>query len=246
MKTKVIFCAILLVAGLNACKSLDLIESKPISEEVEFTRYNSESKLRFNVYNSDTSLKLVFSTNDRASQAKILKAGLTIYFDDQGKKSELTFVNFPMNSSVNGAQEKPPKGEVNLTSVITQIPQNMVYSFKGAKQNLAIHEGDIQTNIYAKGQELFYELQIPFSRISHASKSGLFEVNIGVRTGTLEIPQLRSGMSAGGQRGGGGGSMGGRGGGYPRGGGNRPTSGNRPDMQDIISPIDFWFTAVIN
>lgn len=243
--------ALLIGATLSACNTLTSINSKPISDEVQFSRYDSDSKMRYNVYNNATQLKVILSTNDKASQAKILKGGLTLFFNDQGKKKESTFVTFPVESPLqtpDSEKDIRQSGPPNMKNLIRQIPNTKIYSFKGVNQRLAIHEGDIKIQIYSEGEELFYELLIPLERVSDLPKSEMLEIAVGIKSGTLDMPEGRGNPPEGMQGGGGppgGGSMNGGSGRPPGGGGGPPSGGDRPDMQSMSSPIEFWFKAVL-
>lgn len=243
MKLKIL--ALLVVASLGACKSLDTVNSKEMSNEVQFTRYDSDSKVRYNVYNSASHLRIVMSTNDNAAISKILKGGLTVYFDDSGKKATSTFVKYPIKSGTQvKGMETMPKGNQapDLGALIAQVPKTKIYSYSGKQQRLELLEGDIELKLYAEGTELFYEILIPFDQISALSKTDLIDLTVGVISGTLEMPKGRGAPDGqGGER------SGPPPGGGGRGGGGGPQSGSGgPSMESMSSPIDFWFKVILN
>ena len=232
MKLKIL--ALLVVASLGACKSIDTVTSQEMSNEVQFTRYNSASHLR-----------IVMSTNDNAAIAKILKGGLTVYFDDNGKKATSTFVMYPIKSGmpVNSSESMPRGNQApDLGALIAQVPKTKIYSYSGKQQRLEQLEGDIEIKLYTEGTELFYEILIPFDQISALPKTDLINLTVGVVSGTLEMP------AGSGAPGGQGGERSGPppGGGGRGGGGGPPSGGRGPSMESMSSPIDFWFKVILN
>ena len=245
MKFKII--ALLIAASLSACNSLDVVNSKPLENNLSYARYDSESKVRYNVYNNNTHLQIILSTNDKSSLANILKGGLTIYMNDEGKKKKTTYVTYPIDSQ-DERRETPSEGEPkgnrppDLNRLVHEVPKTKLYAFQGNEQRLSLNEGDIDIKLFAKGTELFYELLIPFDKISNLPKAELHEILIGVVSGNLEMPEGRSGPSGGGRMPGGNGQGGPQG----SGGGRQGSSGGRPDMETGSSSVDFWFKVIVN
>ncbi len=256
MKRSTLLCLSASILAMNACSNLQMVNS--IEEEqiqtVTSKYYDSKSQIRYRVSNDEENLHLNIKTNHEPTIAKILRAGMTVYFDPSGRKKKSIYVNYPMGSpqgseqlNQNGPRGKKPdlKTLINSTSTGVQFVKNE------KKRNFTTlnPQANMQLRIKANAsKELEYDLIIPFTEISTNGRAGLLDLSIGIVTGSFDMEQ-RPPMGDEGQ---GGGRSGG--GGRPQqgvssnsanysGGGKGPQSGSAPHsgFSEMNEESKIWF-----
>lgn len=255
---------VFILLAITGCTSLSMVNSIPedsISDAIS-KHYDSKSQIRYLVSNDEENLHLNIKTNHPPTIAKILRAGLKIYFDPNGNKKKTVFLHYPMGSSKDfeqfksqgkGPQKKPDlKNLINATSIGAEfVTANEKVSFTTLqpKKNVRLA---ISSN---ENEELVYDMIIPFSEISSYGKSGLFNLSVGIETGSFDMPAQSPVMDNDSRQG-----QGGRpaGGGMPQpgartnstsysGGGNRSRSGGAPHdgYTELNEPSKIWFLVGI-
>ncbi|MGB1004079.1 MAG: hypothetical protein ACPGVC_07620, partial [Salibacteraceae bacterium] len=179
--------------------------------------YDSDSQIKYLVANTETELHLSLKTNHKPTIAKILRAGLTIYFDKNGKKGKSVFVNYPIGTPEGYTTLKPNSGQRNqppedLHSLINSTSVGAEYSYNKVNTPFIISkpESEIQLALSTnEAQELVYDIVIPFTKISPNGKQDLQQLSIGIVTGKFDMPSQppSAGQHGGGQRGQGGGGQ---------------------------------------
>ena len=216
------FQSILIVAVvLTGCASLTTVNSieETKSGTALYKNYDSDSQIRFLVSNDENNLHLSLKTTHQPTIAKILRAGLTIYFDKNGKKKKNVYIQYPMGSSQDFSQFKgkgKQKTPSDLKSLINSTSVAAEYVFFEEKQAFTTThpKSNIQLSLTANEEkELVYDLIIPFDKIALNGKADLFNLSIGIVTGSFDIPSSRPST---GQGGGPSGAGGGAGGGMPQ------------------------------
>ena len=255
----IFFSAILFI---TSCASLNTVTSVVDSTDAsdDLFRYgDTESKVRYYVTNDTEFLKVKFNTAESPSIAKILRTGLTIYFDVKGKKKKDVFVQYPLEQKVKLTQadmpkmssSKSPTPMIDSGKLLSELTGLALFESYKEEKNFSVldSKSDIKIAITANSNsEITYELIIPISRITNGGLNSLSNLSIGIVSGSFEAPAMGSGggqgmsggsgsMSDGGMRGSGGG--GGQGGGQGRG---RSTGGSQSGNSSIMTkPINIWF-----
>jgi hypothetical protein len=225
----------------------------------EYRYYDAESAIRFQVTNDEKDLHIVLNTSERASIMKILRTGLTFYFDKEGKKDKEVYFQYPLSQKDqldNGTLKRNAAGQrhgFDLDILLSEIPQKALFVDNGKQEkiNLSSPESGIKATLEHKGEEFTYNLFFPFKMISEAGINSLDKLRVGIVSGKFEIPTGRNkGFSDERSEGGnfnadrpqgerpGGGNYGGQRQGGENFGYGRPGGTN---MSTMTKAIDFWF-----
>jgi hypothetical protein len=219
----------------------------PGNEELMFRFYDSKTQLRYDFRNDDSNLYVILETDNRATQARILRKGVQIFLSNTGKIEENKYFLYP---SVFTAPDRSSFGRNPSREIEDENPElrkqrmesNRRKMLAGISKQILLVNGQ-NTEIFYCGEgnkgidylldydavgNFHYEARISLKRL-HIS-SGDQSTVVGIKIGTLEIPgngggygggRMEGGMGGGGMRMGGGmgGGMGGMGGGMRMGGG---------------------------
>jgi hypothetical protein len=264
-KTKQILLIATIFVFLFSCSSSKTVtqslSANKVSEDT-YNYYDNDSKISYQIFNDAENLYVNLSTADKMAIIKILKSGLSIYFDENGKKNKTVSVEYPLhNSKIDFSTLRPKSNgatrpEMDINKLLASVPNNAVYrNYEDIERfNLDLNNTDISINLKSEnselGNQLVYQLKIPFHNISNLSISEIENFSIGIVSGKIEAPKRPSGISGGRPSGSGrpSGVGGGRpsGGGKPAGvGGGRPSGGGRPAnvSSEITKQISIWFNV---
>ncbi|MCE5283203.1 MAG: hypothetical protein LLG93_13995 [Deltaproteobacteria bacterium] len=225
----------------------------------------AKGELTVGLLNDERMLYLRLSTRNRAIQRQILRAGLTLWFDETGGQAKTYGIRFPLPRSGPPTDRTPPQdreggrsGEgmkgpgddrVGLGAVQSDIevfrPDSKEHSTIAAEDS---SPGGLRCRLGISAGNLVYEIQIPLLR-SEAARHGIAlatmkTIGVGVITGQDEQTQQSPGGWGGGPDGGGGpgGGMGGDRGG--RGGAMGPPPqgppGGRDATQEKTQSVEQW------
>lgn len=257
-----IFAFTLIACGLMACTKLPVHQSlqagTPAADEPA-TYYNKDSQLTYKITHDSDSLYLTLFTANMATQARILRGGLSIWIDPSGKKNQKLGLSYPVMAQAPQRGERPQPSQAGGRSrQSADLAQRMYRQFEASNPSLQLtgFAGDGITQLFDPQLDrtpvkvttqmdesgiLIYTASIARSQI------GKRVFSVGVVANEMQPAANRmganrpspggEGMSGGRQ---GGGRQGGPGG---MGGGMRP-NGNRANRPDFNSTtIDFWFAA---
>jgi hypothetical protein len=203
MKFSLLYSILFIITFLISCSSLNTVNSV---EENKFNtsiykNYDADSQIKYLVSNDKDNLHISLKTNHKPTIAKILRAGLTIYFDQYGKKKKNVFVKYPIGfpqdfNQVKGAKKAPSdlKSLINSTSIAAE------YVYFDEQQSFTTLNpiSNIQVSLTTNDQkELVYDLFIPFSKIAINGKADLFNLSIGIVTGSFNVPSNRPQLNQG-------------------------------------------------
>ncbi len=260
MRITIIFLVLSSVIFFSSCSKLPVYNSQEyvVNKEENFinplsANFDKKNNISYGVANDNTHLYVQAIFRERESFMKIMRGGLTVYFDQEGKKKKKY-------------QLKITKSEVQLTEYEMMTRQGN-YNLSNQQQNMPAtidlmfnkvtwdKDGDkfvfyrnlqrepIAVNLEPNKQnELMLKVKIPLTELSLSKNMSLFSVGIesgSVTSGNMSGQRPNAGMSGGGSRGGGG--SGGRGGGGM--GGGKSGGGSRPggSPQSGMEPIKLWF-----
>jgi hypothetical protein len=236
-----LFIVLLVFSGCSASLPLyqSSIEKDYSPSETKFG-YDETSDLTWWVTNDVKNLYLRLKTPKRTTQTKILRAGLKIYFDPTGEKSELTYLNFPIfkerqrpsGEETERRRNRRPGGErpkFDINETIKKIPAAANF-VQGEKETPFNYISDKSTfNIELTSEEegvLNYLAVIPFDQIQPGGLNDISKLSIGMVSGAFEMPvRTGRGMRPGGDRpGGGGGGI----------------AEMQKRMSEMIEPVKIW------
>ncbi len=259
---------ILLAAGLltllGACVKLPVHKStwkedKGIKQDVSPRYYDSESQMFYQVRNDADNVYVHLKTANSICMQKILRNGVKISFNNNGKKEAEVYTKYPLaNHMIN--PERPKSGrQISLEEKIRKIKPlvastkgDLIWSNGNGEQVVfSADKRDIKGElILDKENNLCYLFSISKVELIEAGIKDLNELSMGIQIDGLKIQMQRPQptqdspqMSKGSRNGRGGGRSGGGGG--QRGGGQkgRQQSANQPNSQahKVNQSTDLWF-----
>ncbi|GEM_PF-4129831 len=244
---------------INGCSSPKVIVSTPVDRLIQgqYSGYDENQKLRYVVSHDSENLYLMINTDNPVTIMKMLRMGLTFYFDLPDQKHKSLYVRYPILddksqlSELANANNRPSNEQrPDIHSLISKLPDQALFFADGVGSAVDRRGLDIGLSIEVSAvgaTEIDYALTVPLGLISKKGVQGLNEVSLGIESGSPELPRGMSGgarpstgMPPGGMPPGGGMP----GGGMPPGG---IPSGQRgmSDMQYMMSTIDIWFQLKI-
>ena len=215
------------------------------------------------VENDAAFLYLRLVASDPAARSQIMRRGLTVWFDEQGKTKKRFGLEYPVvegggaaddrgryggrrgsGGSGSGAADRPADESYHPADRIEILSSN-----KDDERSLTLdHAGGIEAAMRLDQGTLRYELKVPLARNSdHPYAIGTAPgktIGIGIETPKLERPSSGAGSGGGYGGGGYGGHGGGRTGGMGGRGGMHDGSGQR-DYQPP-RPLNAWGTLVLS
>lgn len=252
---------------LASCAKLPVYTSKSYNQNAttEFPNsiadnYDKKANVRYGFANDNTHFYIQAVFPDRESLMKIMRGGLIVYFDPNGKKgkdyqlkidkSEQQQNDYTMLSN---QRIKPENGErQSMPSTIAMVLNKVTWD-KNGKELVFYHnmqkEPILVELLPAEQDQITLNIKIPLSEIPLSEDNSTF--SLGIATGKDALKAMNGkqpGGSGGGMggRGGGmgggmrpGGGMGGPGGGGMGGGGGRP-AGASSSSSSGMSPIEIW------
>ncbi|UAY53500.1 hypothetical protein [Ferruginibacter albus] len=220
------------------------------SKPLRFT--STEGQIQYDVTNDDKNIYISFETNDDITATKILRSGVSIYFDVTGAKNKKTYFTFPLtNSEFSPMRKQMNNGDSSYRKDYRQVlfSKDSIYSTNGfynlsdGRYNIS-DQSKIQVAIKPDPKGLGYEAAIPLKYIFGENEISKLSVGIIVNSMKTEIQNRNTGFTpsrGGGRMGGGGRGMGGmRGGGgsFHRETSVQPGSGKTDDAKEDAS----WYT----
>ena len=218
--------------------------------------YVEKKKLSVSICNDDQFAYVCLTSQDRATQMEIMRAGLTVWFDREGGTDKYFGINFPLGGTRNGPPSTMNDDEMNPPEPMQHTLESQMSELEilGPKKNdryrlSIVSASGIQVKVGRSRKEtMVYELRVPLQRSTEhpyaiEAMNGK-HIGIGFETGELAVPHSRSDGDFGG----------GRGGGMPpgggHGGGERPSGRGRGGMQSGAEgksdPIDLWTVVTLS
>ncbi|WP_319227089.1 hypothetical protein [Draconibacterium orientale] len=227
---------ILLALFSLSCTKLPVYQSQDFSGKpspefsaIPTTHFDKKNSIRYGVAVNDTNFFFTATLSDRTSYQRIMRSGLNLYFDPQGKKGKKYALKIErsidqMNRQSFQAIQTPDLAiQGNVAAAINNALKKVTWNANGEEftfypsPHLYSIEVNFTTNEY---NELVLELQMPLKEIPVADDQTF---SAGLETGNSTSSPMRgsgsmSGLSSSGRGKGSGGRMGGVSGG---GGGGR-------------------------
>lgn len=273
MKPTATILSLILCASLSAQKG-NLVLSKWIEDgtkeatiaPADFT-FNKKSNLFYFISNDKTNLYIDIKVEDTGIENKILKQGLVIWINTEGKQDMKLGIHFPIGSENRGGGRRsnlPESGFTEDGKPITPLMRANTIELIGftaetEKRFLADNPDSFKGSVkYDNDGNLFYRLLMPIAKLPiRNSKDGVgaLPINLAIEYG--ENPALNgpggnmsrppssgggappAGGGGGGRSGGGGGRSGGGGG-----GGGMPAGGSFGGSQSTTPPVILWVKNV--
>jgi hypothetical protein len=214
--------------------------------------------------NDGTFLYLRLVASDPSARAQIMRRGLVVWFDEQGKAKKRFGLKYPVVES-SGAEERGrygggrpgdggngAGGERPSEDSYTPADRiDVLGSNKDDERSLTLdHASGIEAAARMEQGTLLYELKVPLARSAdHPYAIGTSPgktIGIGLETPKVERPSEGGERGYGGGYGGHGGGYGGHGGGYGGHGGGMRGGGGREGGFQQAKPLNVWGTVVLS
>lgn len=249
---------------LASCAKLPVFESKNYTNETttEFPnsiadKFDKKANVHYGFANDSTHFYIQSVFDDRESLMKIMRGGLVVYFDPNGKKGKTYQLKIDKSdrlqndyTALSNQRPNPENGErQRMPSAIAMVLTKVTWDKNGKElvfyRNM--QKEPIWVELLSAGQEqLILSVKMPLSEIPLSEGNSIF--SLGIATGKNNLKGTNGnrsvgggdGMPSGGRMGGGrrpGGGMGGPGGGRMGGGGGRPAGAQ---SSSGMSPIEIW------
>lgn len=134
-------------------------------------RYDPTSKLQYQVLNDSRAVYLRLKVADQGTQARVLRRGLTVWFDTTGRNQHQFGVRYPLGGIPAGAQVAPAPDapladrKARRDLALTEMREMELLNYKGSKEPTLT---DAQSQLGVKvalgfnaQDDLIYELAVP-------------------------------------------------------------------------------------
>ncbi|WP_338357914.1 hypothetical protein [Yeosuana marina] len=211
----------------------------------------TEANVLYKTVRDDNYMYLNISTTDKKTAIAIIKNGLTVYYDIQGKQKKDIYVKYPYTSNTTKPQQisnlskyADETSTVDLKASIEQLSKEGEYAYFDAIEQFHkdLNTLDITlTYKYITSKQLLeFSIRIPIDKITSKKHTDLSKLKIGVFTNTIEKrldkgaqQSQNQGMKSGGGR---------RGNGMGQGAKSRE-NGQKPNTTTKKVSIDYWFNT---
>jgi hypothetical protein len=249
------------------CKWNATLPGRDEESFIDQMQFEEKSKFLFLFSNDEKNLYIDLITDDKSGIQKIMRYGLTTWFNPAGKHKKTLGIQFPAAPDENDMptyrREKGGDRKEMMMAVLDRKNEEMVLIGFGGKDEQKVIDPRIDSSFHGKiemkeGGKLQITLVVPLSKLDRTKENFNVPFSAGFETGYMDLN--REGMTGGaGQGSGGGGDMhGGYAGGPPMGGGGPPSgsagtggqasgSGQRqqqPDISELASPSKLWISQV--
>jgi uncharacterized membrane protein YgcG len=227
---------------------------------------DAKSQFLFLISNDEKNLYIDLVVADRAALQKIMRYGLTTWFNPEGKQKKVLGIEFPVTAEGKevGPNYKHDKDadrkEMRMAMMASKNAEMTLIGFGEKNEVLVIDpkkdpsfDGNVEM---MEGGRLWISLAISLEKLQRPDLASFTNpISLGFETGYMDVTGQGSpsggGSSSQGGMPGGGGMYGGQpgGGGYP-GGGAQGTMGSssappeRPDISKLATPSKLWIKQV--
>ena len=254
MTNNTIFLAMSLLIFIG-CTNIPLQESvSRSSDKIENKDHlgilDSKSRLLYLVENDSEYIYLSIKTDYRPTQMRIMRNGVKIYIDKDGKKKKETFLHYPtgqQNIEFNRSSYGPGENqEFDLNRILLNMPA--FGNWHNYEEDVFISDGKningIEVDVSVIEEDvLYYTAKIPLELIGYIDSS-IPSLGLHIEGQKLGGGGMQRSAQQSGDKGGGRGGM--SGGGHSGGGmqGQR-SGGNMEQMNEMSKPIDIWFRLIL-
>lgn len=266
LKSKTIFASVALILITASCGSLD-INSKWRTQEIKIDGINSEWKngtlikdanAVVNFYNDNEFLYLCIISADKDLQNKIMRSGLTIWFDADANSEKYFGIHYPVGFVPGDMPEMPQPGSID--EEINNPPQMKIFNEleivgeKGVVLKQISSDDNSEGILVKMGQpdgKFFYELRIPLIQSGSIAYSVNADtgktISVGFETAEDNMDKMKPPMDGSGKPDMPGGGAPPSGGGMPGGGGGMPGGpGGKPGGSEKSKSIDLWINLKLS
>jgi len=166
--------------------------------------YDKESDMVYGVRNDDKYVYIFLKTQNRSTQAQIIKQGLTIWFDREDGKNQTFGIKYPMSRQETHAGFSSDTNEEKLDTFLGQaFPELEIIGTKkeDVQRFSALEAPGIRVKLGRTRETLVYELCVPLKKNSEhpfaIEPISVRRIGIEFETGEFKPEQSTSGMRVG-------------------------------------------------
>lgn len=233
---------------------------------IDKMRYDEKSTFLYYFSNDETNLYIYLIISEKASLQKVMRYGLTTWFNADAKQKKSLGIQFPVpvieGNGPPARKEGQAPGERKdmMIGLMAAKNKQMIlvgFSGKGTRDTVRVSENkEFRAKLEMKDKEkLLVSLSVPISKIESAGKNEPDNmISIGFETGYMDLNRQgigQTGEAQQGQSGHGGGMYGGPppGGTSTTGTAGERSSGNsgqadQPDISQLAKPTRLWISPV--
>jgi hypothetical protein len=240
----------------------------PVEDEeslINMMQYHEKSQFLFLISNDEKNLYVDLMVAEKASIQKIMRFGLTTWFNPEGKHKKEMGIQFPVTMEGKDEQnfKKDRSGgdrkEMRMAMMASKNEEMELIGFGGKGEQKFIDPRS-DSAFYGKVEmtqngTLKISLVVPLAKILQGNdEAAKTPISVGFESGYLDLtrqgmPQGGGQQSGGDMHGGGGYGGGMPGGGPPQGGGQGNQAGGgqqkQPEISELASPSKLWISQVI-
>jgi len=227
-------------------------------------QFEEKSQFLFLFANDEKNLYVDLVLADKSAIQKVMRFGLTTWFNPDGKHKKDLGIQFPVppeeDAEPSYRKEKGGDRKEMMMAMMDRKNQEMVLVGFGGKGERKSIDPRIDSSFHGKvfmmeGGKMHVSLVLPLNVLGRNNETINLPISAGFETGYLDLN--KEGMTAGAGQGGGGGDMHGGGmhggppgGGPPSGGGtgtqavNTQQQQQQPDISELASPSKLWISQV--
>jgi hypothetical protein len=248
--------------GMYECKWHAIPEATDEESLINAMQFEEKSQFMFLFTNDEKNLYVDLVMNDKADIQKVMRFGLTTWFNPDGKHKKSMGIQFPAapeeGSEPSFKREKGGDRKDMMMAMLDRKNQEMVLLGFGSKGETKVIDPRIDSSFHGKvemmeGGKLHVSLALPLNKLGRSKDNFNLPFSAGFETGYLDLNQ--AGMTGGASQGSGGGGdqhgghMGGPPGGGPPSGGGQESGATQqqqkqPDINELANPTKLWISQV--
>lgn len=166
------------------------------------TVFHSERNIDFKVYEKGRSVVINFSS-EKLELVKLLEQlGLKIYFNEEMKKKDDIYINFPIGSRTEigldedeqkELQAKRRNEEIDYHLVLKSIKDDAEYGYYEKERifNILLNSLEVKGNVRLDDDVIHYRLEVPKRLINPDNPDQVDAFKLGIESGAVPIKQRR-------------------------------------------------------
>ena len=172
-------------------------------EAIKDTVFHEERGLQFKVFDNGSSIVVQFSSENKRLVKLLEQLGLKIYFNEELKKREDIYINYPVGSrSEVGLDEDEQKElqakrrnqEIDQEMILKQIKDDAEYGYYEDERifNILLNSLEVKGDIRLDNEDIIhYHLEVPKRLINPESPNDVNAFKLGIESGTIPVKQQR-------------------------------------------------------
>lgn len=172
--------------------------SKGDSSKV-YTHFDKRNEISSSLSFDQENLYLTLSTSNQIASSKILFRGLTIFFNDEGKKKKNIFFQYPLSEEYGStAHESEPLNKHPfllkplIDSLYKKLPKDAIYGKNDRIERIPLAFTGLGISITIQMEEdqpMYYKLTIPIKKITDKKFDEIESLRIGYDMDEFDIPK---------------------------------------------------------